>query len=154
LLAFTALSSLVASFDTSPLQGKGLAYSPSTLLSSRTPILHSSTQTPPTMFGAFKPTAPLSGGLLWYRSLPSPPMLPFHLIPNPNLHAHPFPPVEPTPTNPSFFPPMQENPLAPLKPAKSAPAQTPPRRRRPRLDRLQRPGQAGLLGQGAREVAR
>jgi len=75
------------------------------------------------------------------------------VFPSSSLAPHPhLPPVETTQLTPP--PSMQENPLAPLKPAKSAPAQTPPRRRRPRLHRLQRPGQARLLGQGAREVAR
>ena len=58
------------------------------------------------MFGAFRPTSTLSGGLLWYALLkhPSPTLLP---------HALTRCPL-----------PLQENPLAPINRAKSAAAQT------------------------------
>ena len=63
------------------------------------------------MFGAFRTTSPLSGGLLWYITLPtkSTPSLslPIHLTADPS----------------------QENTLASFRPPKAPPAQTPPSRR-------------------------
>ncbi len=63
------------------------------------------------MFGPFRATSPLSGGLLWYP-------LPFPPLPSPLI---------PKITNKSTL--LQENPLPPLRAAKSPPTQTPPRRR-------------------------
>lgn len=69
------------------------------------------------MFGPFRRTSPLSGGLLWHVT--------FHHLPTSQL------------TGP------QENPLAPLHPPKNPPAQTPTHGRQRDRDRRLRARQDG-----------
>lgn len=88
------------------------------------------------MFGAFRTSSPLSGGLLWYIS----------------ILARSYLPCLSSPTN---SPPSQENTLASLHPPKAPSAQTPPSRRQCYSDRRQFPQEAqhGVYNQ-AGEVER
>lgn len=125
-------------------------------------------QRPTPMFGPFRATSPLSGGLLWYipsllsgtqTAVPIPSLSPSHSLSQTSLPTHflshsllplsPFPSlINPPPTNS----PLQENSLAPLPPAKGPPTQTPPRRRCRHLRRRQRARKTRLEHQSRRAL--